>query len=550
MNPSNEPTLGERARWERDAHGFPLQSSRPRQTQLVQLQQAFSLALEASASSSGLAPDWVTGAVALRLVLVSGRDLEDIYALRLAPKAARANPDWPTPILVELEGHVPALWLKAGVSPHKGGSQGFSNHAGKQSDGVWFSLDQLSVALLRRICSPTRHDILNDVAKWPQLFSYREISGLQAAVDAFRENAAAQLGFDPTRSLPDVGTCKLFLQRQLATSMPADPAISWLVTDTEPKRNATKSYYSSLSLSDADRYQCAAVNTLPPSPPAQMATDSLRLTPPPVLGERVVGSRYRATDEAVKKLRDHLLKATEKGRGTMTLERQVAFDQAFTTYCWLFFSMHTGWRSPNELLPRAPDIDWQTGAFLIEDKRRVSGGQTADIDDDDDLEANPATADSLQTAACPATDQANVVLAASRRRWLPLGERVCEQVQAYHQHLAGRKRLQTRSRRPLPISSLEDRKQLRTYLRALPNLGWDLPMNFSRHYLRSGLIGRLGGDAIAAYLGHWEAGSEPWWNGSCLDPLAYTAQTQRAISELLPKEEWPVIQGFPVPRGI
>jgi hypothetical protein len=51
----------------------------------------------------------------------------------------------------------------------------------------------------------------------------------------------------------------------------------------------------------------------------------------------------------------------------------------------------------------------------------------------------------------------------------------------------------------------------------------DVPANFARHALRSGLLGHVPHSAIDALLGHSDRGTEPWSNGSALDPCAYRA---------------------------
>ncbi|WP_233281608.1 hypothetical protein [Sphingomonas changnyeongensis] len=128
--------------------------------------------------------------------------------------------------------------------------------------------------------------------------------------------------------------------------------------------------------------------------------------------------------------------------------------------------------------------------------------------------------------------------AGARRRWLPLGKRVMAQLRAYHVHV------KARDERKLDAESLKDRAAVLAYLREVPGLSWDLPWNFPRHYLRSALVGRTSVEVINAYMGHWETGSEPWWNGSCLDPVAYAHEARAAIDAIFPESDWPVLAGF------
>lgn len=224
----------------------------------------------------------------------------------------------------------------------------------------------------------------------------------------------------------------------------------------------------------------------------------------------------------------------------MSGERLSEFDDAFTVYSWLFFSLHTGWRPPpDRILPDVSQVDRATGAFFLEDKlvrattattwddEKADQGEVLDDNDDEDelaLQAN-------------GSDKANT-RAGLKMRWLPLGQRVLAQLRAYHHHVARRSTIALA--RP-PKSS---RDEIIEHLTRLLGLTEKLPWNFNRHHLRSNLVGRVSVEVINAYLGHWEKGSEPWANGSCLDPVAYVHEIHTALDELFPAEDWPVIHGF------
>lgn len=489
------------------------------------------------------------GAAALRLVLVSGRPLKEVRRIAYVPYLAAISTQWPMPALVEVEDRAPALWLKAGKSPHKGPIKPNPAHVGQSSQGVWIGLDEMSVALLQPLLETVSDpDMSAGTVHWGRLFPHKDDADLLAAVNGFRAMAASRLGIGKGDAIPNVENCMQFLRTQLSAQLPADPAVCWLVTNSKPKRNATKSYYSSLSLKDAQHYQHAAVHALPNLHTVAHTVPAPRLDPPASLHDNVIGSPFCPSEAALKQLGDVLRATAKVGRGRLNPERAREVDHAFTAYCWLYFSLHTGWRTPStNFLPTVADIDWESGALLIEDKI-IRGGRRANAKHAlpaDDLEAELTAEDSTKP-----TPKRNTAAAGgdgpSRRRWLPLGPNVRLQLAHYYEHTTARAALQRRNNNKSLFRPFANRKALESYLAGLTALNWDLPYNFNRHYLRSALIGRLSADAIDAYLGHWAIGSEAWWNGSCLDPLAYIAETQHAIGELFPASEWPVVEGFRV----
>lgn len=547
MDSPNDLTMAALARSERDAHDFPLKSAEPSPVQLRRLEQAFVLALNLKTSANKIVPQWAIGAVALRLVLISGRSLDEIQLMKRAPITSAFNPDWPTPTLVERKGHAPALWLEAGCSPHRNQQSPDPAHTGVPSRGIWLGLDAVSLALLRTICPPARLGLpKSDPTRWPLLFS-QEPNVLRVAIEAFKHHTAEHAGPDVARSLPNVGPCSQFLKCQLAASRPADRAVAWLATNTVPKRNATKSYYSSASLADVQRYQQTAIETLSPEAPAPLHWVTQPLVPPKEVAGRVIGSPLCPTDEALKMLGARLLKEAVIGQGTLDNARANEIDHAFTAYAWLFFSLHTGLRpSRSSLLPSPADIDWHAGALLVEDKRIRGAVPASSANDviDDDLDVELASEDVAQLPHAAASRNSGAPSITSRRRWLPLSRRVLKQLELHYEHTAARERMRRRTRRPFQFAPLGTVPALEVYLGGLGGVNWRLPANFNRHYLRSRLIGRVSGDVIDAFLGHWELGSEPWWNGSCIDPPSYASQIHEALADLFPNDVWPSVHGF------
>lgn len=457
------------------------------------------------------------------------------------PRAKVLDPDGPAPRVLQIEGHAPALWLAAGMTLHQPAQKAASVCASPASHAVWLSLDRLSEAWLRRLHPRPQLTVGQPKGiEGRPLFAAQSADLLADAVEQFRERATSMMGGRERDYLPKLADCTMFLQRHLAVSSPGDPVASWLITKTVPKRNASTSYYSSLSLRDVQRYQSAAVvsadsrNTVT----GQMTRPEPDI--PTVLSDRVIGSRLCPSRQALATLRDHLLANARIGRGAMTPERATEVDHAFTAYCWLFFSLHVGWRPPTSILPGKDDLDWSTGAFFLEDKpvrsRKAAVATEAADAGEDGLEIEDAIA--LPPAVHDFKNGVGIEVAGGKRRWLPLGERVMEQLRAYHVHL------EAREERSLVRPPLKDRAAVLSYLKAIPGLSWDMPWNFPRHYLRSALIGKVSVEVINAYMGHWDFGAEPWWNGSCLDPVAYVHEVRTVLDAVFPKSDWPVLVGF------
>lgn len=76
-------------------------------------------------------------------------------------------------------------------------------------------------------------------------------------------------------------------------------------------------------------------------------------------------------------------------------------------------------------------------------------------------------------------------------------------------------------------------------------LQYDLPANASRHYLRSILLERgCPPELVAAYMGHWERGEEPWGRYSALSPNNYALTLGRYLIPLLEEDGWKPMSGM------
>lgn len=76
-------------------------------------------------------------------------------------------------------------------------------------------------------------------------------------------------------------------------------------------------------------------------------------------------------------------------------------------------------------------------------------------------------------------------------------------------------------------------------------LQYDLPANAGRHYLRSNLMERgCPPELVAAFMGHWERGEEPWGKYSALSPLQYASSLASYITPMLEEDGWAVMTGM------
>jgi hypothetical protein len=77
------------------------------------------------------------------------------------------------------------------------------------------------------------------------------------------------------------------------------------------------------------------------------------------------------------------------------------------------------------------------------------------------------------------------------------------------------------------------------------NLQYNLPSNASRHYLRSTLLERgCPTEVIAAFMGHWERGEEPWGRYSALSPDQYVNILAGYLEKILHEDGWVSLPGL------
>lgn len=241
-----------------------------------------------------------------------------------------------------------------------------------------------------------------------------------------------------------------------------------------------------------------------------------------------VGSNYRPSPETVRnlvtRLKEKLLASSSLRAGP---NRLVRIHNNITRYTLLMLGFATGFRAVSNPVAATSQIDLDSGFLCISDKDN--------------------------------TDHYN-----ARIVWLPS---VCiEQLRLYLDHL---RRLVGSLQYLQPSLYDEIRRQqgfakpsyvpLFFYLRR--NRGWyemrpkyflygltntfSLPVNSNRHYLRSNLLeSGCAPEVIAAFMGHWERGEEPWGRHSAFSPLSYRTELGTYLEKMLAADGWEALPGL------
>jgi integrase len=268
-----------------------------------------------------------------------------------------------------------------------------------------------------------------------------------------------------------------------------DPALAALLTGNVPPIAKTVVQYSALSTTKTAGHVCKALqpfDTVEPSVTGQNGQH--------------IGSRYAPSAAEVYRLLERiaepLTRSSASRRGQV-----VAIHNAITLYTVLFYLIATCARPADALLPDQDAIDPLTGFLILNDK---------------------PTRDNFKTRL--------VWVSEPCREQLRLFRSHLAKVRNLHPSLAGpgdrnRPYILTENGRPYPL----DRARLRESMQAY---SWPYPANFSRHFVRSQLLGEVTSEALHALFGHWHLGTEPWGQTAALDPLAYRAELKRALLPL------------------
>jgi hypothetical protein len=288
------------------------------------------------------------------------------------------------------------------------------------------------------------------------------------------------------------GLCDLTplrLQRVLETTVfcrTGDWALAWLIGGDETRVGETRLYYAGyplLTLQAAYRRSAGEMLGRVGAPPREAA---MPLPDMPI--QEYAGARFLAKPEAVRDLLARLrsgMKAFLPG-GERTAE-WIAYHNSFTLYSWLMQALMTGMRAindPTEIIDQLGGNQGWPLTVTLADK------ETVFLD-----RARPARLPDMlrKQLAHYRAHAAHVVTALSIGRSLrdALGEGA-------------------------PLFVLSERKKpvmlTRTWIeQQLDDLGYPLPANFARAFLRTELIARAcPAESVDALLGHASAGERPF----------------------------------------
>ena len=70
------------------------------------------------------------------------------------------------------------------------------------------------------------------------------------------------------------------------------------------------------------------------------------------------------------------------------------------------------------------------------------------------------------------------------------------------------------------------------------------PLNINRHFLHTQLKeSGSSSELVDAFMGHWDAGQEPWSKHSTFCPRKYREHISSAMESLMQKQGWKAIEG-------
>lgn len=502
---------GARARVHRENHALPLRKGVATPAQVAATENALSVLLR-SLRNSRLDPSLLRAGLTIRLMLDLGRSAAQLSGLRrisLASEKSCPAAEWGLVTWPNEGSPKFGWWLPAGVHIDPKRSEITDRGA------VWLPLLErtspwLAMAgLLEGRCAPS-----------PLLAATPREAKLDAA--AFQAWAKATLG-PLARALPRVDRLPGTVIEKLAWASTGDRTLGRQIGGQDLEHSAARSYYTSLPVSKAAMlYAKAIASPISDLSLAAEADNTGRIAIPSFAKSAFT----RASDSG----RVCDIRSTLELLGPKPDQRQkdgelIASHNNLVARLWILLALSTATRSVIDWVPGLRRIEPRTGGLIVLDKDRASAlGKVAD--------------QTLGTSL-------------GRARLVFLPPAVQEMLRFYIDHLrtlSGRNNIHTRSKAVidrhvegleaddvLPFLILQEhpkglaekglvvRQAKVLWLKeAIAGLA-DVPANFARHILRSGLVGHLPQSVVDAWLGHFDLGTEPWSNGSAFDPSAYRA---------------------------
>ena len=232
---------------------------------------------------------------------------------------------------------------------------------------------------------------------------------------------------------------------------------------------------------------------------------------PLMTANHVLGSRFAPPKSDLRNIIMHLKKALSIPPSSDAAITK--FHNAMTIYTALFYLYATGCRPTAALIPNSSAVDPGTGFTILDDK---------------------AAPDGFKTRLVWVSHECRAQLTNYERHL----ERVAIKLPSLRSKIEKTKTpLILGNGKIMSLKPASMRKELRA-------LGWEFPLNASRHYLRSKLVGAIGSETLHAFLGHWHLGIEPWSKEAALDPLSYRAELAGSLPKILREAGFSPVPGL------
>lgn len=492
---------GARARAHRDNHYLPLRKGAPTPAEIATTEHALQVllrALKASACDTLL----LRAGLTVRLMLDLGRNeehLSRLYRIHLEG-SDRTPPDERGLVSWEEDGALRyGWWLPAGVHIDQKGP----NHAQLIRGDVWLPLLERTALWLDAA------GITDDRQPRPVLNGRPE--ELQRDVMAFRDWAKETLG-PLGRAVPKSGKLMKAATEQLAWHPTGDRTLAMQLTGRDMEHSNARSYYTSVSVPKAAKHYATAMHSpisnysIATSPEGQSAFAVPCFARSSLTRKEPLGS--------LETIRSALSLFDERPDNRKADKGLVDAHNEFVTKLWIALALCTAGRGFTDWVPGLQLIEPRTGGLMVLDKKKA--------DDQDHEELSGARLVFIHSAV---REMLHLYRAHLRKLLArpTLNEKSRDLIKDYLTDLQGRRlqpflELQLEESGKLIANAVKPKwieDALEGYVK--------VPSNFARHCLRSGLVSDVPQAGLDALLGHFDDGTEPWANGSALDPAAYRA---------------------------
>jgi len=228
-----------------------------------------------------------------------------------------------------------------------------------------------------------------------------------------------------------------------------------------------------------------------------------------------VGSNLVLVSRSLRKLVSDFKRQLDADRESLDSEGGlVRFHNSFLNYSLLLLFFGSGYRAVRDPISRESDIDFHQGLLVVADKTSDGMGHSRIV---------------------PLANVLGAQLAF-----------LCDHLKWLREHLKWNGLLEEESTpflfylspelAPIPVAP-------KTMVYEF-NWAYPLPLNLSRHWLRTELRARgVTGSFVDYFMGHWEAGREPWAKHSCVDPVEFAESIRPELDELLLEHGFSAIRG-------